>query len=42
MLSMPSPTPDAVIPAAPILVVDDDAKIVRSSGPTSSVTGSWS
>ncbi|HXS72203.1 MAG TPA: response regulator transcription factor [Patescibacteria group bacterium] len=26
---MPSPTPDAVIPAAPILVVDDDAKIVR-------------
>src|SRR6478736_9386744 len=29
MLSMPSPTPDAVIPAAPILVVDDDAKIVR-------------
>ena len=29
MLSMPSPTPDAVMPAAPILVVDDDAKIVR-------------
>jgi DNA-binding response OmpR family regulator len=29
MLSMPSPTPAAVIPAAPILVVDDDAKIVR-------------
>ena len=29
MLSMPSPTPDAVIPPAPILVVDDDAKIVR-------------
>src|SRR6187549_1804843 len=29
MLSMPSPTQDAVIPAAPILVVDDDAKIVR-------------
>ena len=29
MLSMPSPTSDAVIPAAPILVVDDDAKIVR-------------
>ena len=29
MLSMPNPTSDAVIPAAPILVVDDDAKIVR-------------
>jgi two-component system, OmpR family, alkaline phosphatase synthesis response regulator PhoP len=29
MLSMPSPTPHAVMPAAPILVVDDDAKIVR-------------
>ena len=29
MLSMPSPTSDATIPAAPILVVDDDAKIVR-------------
>lgn len=29
MLSMPSPTSDPVIPAAPILVVDDDAKIVR-------------
>jgi len=29
MLSMPSPTPDVAIPAAPILVVDDDAKIVR-------------
>jgi DNA-binding response OmpR family regulator len=29
MLSMPSPTSDAVIPTAPILVVDDDAKIVR-------------
>jgi predicted outer membrane repeat protein len=29
MLSMPSPTIDPVIPNAPILVVDDDAKIVR-------------
>ena len=29
MLSMPTPTSDAAIPAAPILVVDDDAKIVR-------------
>jgi two-component system alkaline phosphatase synthesis response regulator PhoP len=29
MLSMPSATSDPVIPAAPILVVDDDAKIVR-------------
>ncbi len=29
MLSMPRPTSDLVIPAAPILVVDDDAKIVR-------------
>lgn len=29
MLSMPSASSDPVIPAAPILVVDDDAKIVR-------------
>jgi DNA-binding response OmpR family regulator len=29
MLSMPSPISDVAIPAAPILVVDDDAKIVR-------------
>jgi len=29
MLSMPTPTVDPVIPSAPILVVDDDAKIVR-------------
>jgi DNA-binding response OmpR family regulator len=29
MLSMPSPTSDPSIPSAPILVVDDDAKIVR-------------
>jgi len=29
MLSMPSATSDPVIPAGPILVVDDDAKIVR-------------
>jgi DNA-binding response OmpR family regulator len=29
MLSMPSPTSDLIIPTAPILVVDDDAKIVR-------------
>ncbi len=29
MLSMPNPTTDTAIPTAPILVVDDDAKIVR-------------
>jgi two-component system, OmpR family, alkaline phosphatase synthesis response regulator PhoP len=29
MLTMPTSTPDPAIPAAPILVVDDDAKIVR-------------
>src|SRR5688572_1747604 len=29
MLPMPNPTTDPAIPAAPILVVDDDAKIVR-------------
>ena len=29
MLSMPNPTTDPAIPTAPILVVDDDAKIVR-------------
>jgi DNA-binding response OmpR family regulator len=29
MLVMPSPTADPAIPTAPILVVDDDAKIVR-------------
>ena len=29
MLAMPSPTTDPAIPSAPILVVDDDAKIVR-------------
>ena len=29
MLPMPHPTIDPTIPAAPILVVDDDAKIVR-------------
>jgi DNA-binding response OmpR family regulator len=29
MLPMPAPTADPAIPAAPILVVDDDAKIVR-------------
>ena len=29
MLSMPSPISDPAIPTAPILVVDDDAKIVR-------------
>jgi DNA-binding response OmpR family regulator len=29
MLTMPTPTPDPTIPTAPILVVDDDAKIVR-------------
>ncbi len=29
MLTMPTPTSDPAIPAAPILVVDDDAKIVR-------------
>ena len=29
MLPMPDPTTDIAIPAAPILVVDDDAKIVR-------------
>ena len=29
MLAMPTPTSDPAIPAAPILVVDDDAKIVR-------------
>ena len=29
MLLMPSPTADPAIPTAPILVVDDDAKIVR-------------
>ena len=29
MLSMPSPISDVAIPAAPILVVDDDAKIIR-------------
>jgi len=29
MLEMPSPTADPPIPTAPILVVDDDAKIVR-------------
>jgi DNA-binding response OmpR family regulator len=29
MLPMPAPTSDPAIPAAPILVVDDDAKIVR-------------
>jgi|SRR5262245_1463940 len=29
MLRMPSPTSDPTIPTAPILVVDDDAKIVR-------------
>jgi DNA-binding response OmpR family regulator len=29
MLAMPTQTPDSTIPAAPILVVDDDAKIVR-------------
>jgi DNA-binding response OmpR family regulator len=29
MLSMPNPTTDTAIPSAPILVVDDDAKIVR-------------
>ncbi len=29
MLAMPTPTSDPAIPSAPILVVDDDAKIVR-------------
>jgi DNA-binding response OmpR family regulator len=29
MLTMPTPTSDPAIPTAPILVVDDDAKIVR-------------
>src|SRR5688500_15176795 len=29
MLAMPAPSTDQAIPAAPILVVDDDAKIVR-------------
>lgn len=29
MLAVPSPSSDPVVPAAPILVVDDDAKIVR-------------
>ena len=29
MLSMPQPTTDPAVPTAPILVVDDDAKIVR-------------
>ena len=29
MLAMPTTTPDPAIPTAPILVVDDDAKIVR-------------
>ena len=29
MLAMPAPPTDPTIPAAPILVVDDDAKIVR-------------
>src|SRR5688572_671763 len=29
MLAMPAPSTDPAIPAAPILVVDDDAKIVR-------------
>ncbi len=29
MLAMPTPVPDPAIPTAPILVVDDDAKIVR-------------
>src|SRR5919109_4363796 len=29
MLSMPTTSTDVAIPAAPILVVDDDAKIVR-------------
>ena len=29
MLAMPAPPTDSTIPAAPILVVDDDAKIVR-------------
>jgi DNA-binding response OmpR family regulator len=29
MLAMPTPTSDPAIPTAPILVVDDDAKIVR-------------
>ena len=29
MLAMPNPTTDPAIPSAPILVVDDDAKIVR-------------
>jgi DNA-binding response OmpR family regulator len=29
MLAMPTPTSDPAVPSAPILVVDDDAKIVR-------------